>query len=188
MNEPYIYVVLIGLCILVFSFVFAKPKKQASSEAPQIMQEVEETMEGFLAELEEDNKKLLDTIAHMKENHNLSLQKMTERMERLEQEFHQERQDWKRLVLMTAENAGQAQARAAAPAPPPQPLQPEPAPVPEEPPKPIAGIRGRYEEVLRLHDEGKSVDYIARKCGLNKGEVNLIIQLALQEEEAIAKK
>lgn len=186
MNEPYIYVVLIGLCILVFSFVFAKPRKQAPSEAPQIMQEVEETMEGFLAELEEDNKKLLDTIAHMKENHNHSLQKVTERMERLEQEFHQERQDWKRLVLMTAENAGQAPARAAVPAQ--QPLQPEPAPVPEEPPQQVAGIRGRYEEVLRLHDEGKSVDYIARKCGLNKGEANLIIQLALQEEEAIAKK
>ncbi|MNC31036.1 hypothetical protein D3C75_793400 [compost metagenome] len=144
-------------------------------------------MEGFLAELEEDNKKLLDTIAHMKENHNQSLHKMTERMERLEQEFQQERQDWKRLVLMTAESAGQAPARAAVPAPSqPQP-QPEPAPAPAEPPKPAAGIRGRYEEVLRMHDDGKSVDYIARKCGLNKGEVNLIIQLALQEEEASAK-
>ncbi len=189
MNEPYIYVVLIGLCILVFSFLFAKPKKQASPESPQIMQEVEETMEGFMAELEEDNKKLLDTIAHMKESHNQSLHKMTERMERLEQEFQQERQDWKRLVLMTAENAGQAPARSAVP-PQAQPIpQPEPAlPVPEESPKPAAGIRGRYEEVLCLHDDGKSVDYIARKCGLNKGEVNLIIQLALQEEEANAKK
>lgn len=188
MNEPYMYVVLIGLCILVFSFLFAKPKKQASPESPHIMQEVEETMEGFMAELEEDNKKLLDTIAHMKESHNLSLHKMTERMERLEQEFQQERQDWKRLVLMTAEHAGQTPARSA-PAEPTQPLlQTEPAPVPEEEPKPSTGIRGRYEEVLGLHDDGKSVDYIARKCGLNKGEVNLIIQLALQEEEANAKK
>ncbi|MDF2938577.1 MAG: hypothetical protein K0Q90_3950 [Paenibacillaceae bacterium] len=188
MNEPYIYVILIGLCILVFSFVFAKPKKQAPSETPQIMQEVEETMEGFMVELEEDNRKLLDTIAHMKENHNQSLQKMSERMERLEHEFQQERQDWKRLVLMTAENAGQATARAAAPAPAQQLTIPEPVPAPDEPPKPAAGIRGRYEEVLRLHDDGKSVDYIARKCGLNKGEVNLIIQLALQEEEASAEK
>ncbi len=190
MNEPYIYVVLIGLCILVFSFLFAKPKKQVTSESPQIMQEVEETMEGFMAELEEDNKKLLDTIAHMKESHNQSLHKMTERMERLEQEFKQERQDWKRLVLMTAEKTGQAPARSTVPPqtlPLPQP-EPLPIPVPEEPQKPAAGIRGRYEEVLRLHDDGKSVDYIARKCGLNKGEVNLIIQLALQEEEANAKK
>jgi protein-tyrosine-phosphatase len=188
MNEPYIYVVLIGLCILVFSFLFAKPKKLVPPQTPQIMQEVEETMEGFMAELEEDNKKLLDTITHMKESHNQSLHKMTERMERLEQEFQQERQDWKRLVLMTAEKTGQAPARSALP-PQAQPLpQPEPLPVQEEPQKPAAGIRGRYEEVLRLHDDGKSVDYIARKCGLNKGEVNLIIQLALQEEEANAKK
>jgi TolA-binding protein len=188
MNEPYIYVVLIGLCILVFSFLFAKPKKLAPPQTPQIMQEVEETMEGFMAELEDDNKKLLDTITHMKESHNQSLHKMTERMERLEQEFQQERQDWKRLVLMTAEKTGQAPARSALP-PQAQPLpQPEPLPVQEEPQKPAAGIRGRYEEVLRLHDDGKSVDYIARKCGLNKGEVNLIIQLALQEEEANAKK
>lgn len=188
MNEPYIYVVLVGLCILVFSFLFAKPKSQGAPESPQIMQEVEETMEGFMAELEEDNRKLLDTISHMKESHNQSLHKMTERMERLEQEFQQERQDWKRLVLMSAENGGQAPARNAVPPQAPPLPQPEPLPVLEEPQQPAAGIRGRYEEVLRLYDDGKSVDYIARKCGLNKGEVNLIIQLALQEEQANAKK
>lgn len=187
MNEPYIYVVLIGLCILVFSSLFAKPKKSASPEPPQMMQEVEATMEGFLAELEEDNKKLLDTIAQLKESHNHSLQKLSDRMERLEKEFQEERQDWKRLALLKAEAAAPVSVRDTAAAPEPESL-PVPSAVQEEPAPPPPGIRGRYEELMRMHDDGKSVEYIARKCGLNKGEVNLIIQLALQEEEASAKR
>jgi hypothetical protein len=46
-----------------------------------------------------------------------------------------------------------------------------------------AGIRGRYRELFALYDAGKSVDYIAKKSGMNKGEVMLILQLAKREEQ-----
>ena len=43
-------------------------------------------------------------------------------------------------------------------------------------------IRERYQELFRLHSEGKSVDQIARTLNIHKGEVMLIQQLARQEE------
>jgi len=43
-------------------------------------------------------------------------------------------------------------------------------------------VRARYKELFDLHDSGKSIEYIAKKLGKNKGEVQLIIGLARQEE------
>lgn len=44
-------------------------------------------------------------------------------------------------------------------------------------------IRSRYPELFAWHDAGKSVEYIAKKSGMNKGEVLLILQLAKREEQ-----
>jgi hypothetical protein len=46
----------------------------------------------------------------------------------------------------------------------------------------MTGIRERYAELFQLYDQNKSIDYIARKLGMNKGEVGLILELARQEE------
>lgn len=43
-------------------------------------------------------------------------------------------------------------------------------------------IKDRYTELFRLHDEGKSMDAIAKQTGIQLGEVQLILQLAEQEE------
>jgi len=43
-------------------------------------------------------------------------------------------------------------------------------------------VKSRYKEVFDLHDSGKSIEYIAKKLGKNKGEVQLILGLAKQEE------
>ncbi|MNG03181.1 hypothetical protein D3C84_862490 [compost metagenome] len=45
-------------------------------------------------------------------------------------------------------------------------------------------IRDRYVELFELYDQGKSIEAVARKLGMNKGEIQLIIQLAKQEEGA----
>lgn len=49
------------------------------------------------------------------------------------------------------------------------------------------GIRGRYPELFRLHGEGKSTEQIARKLGMNKGEVMLILEFARREEQPDAR-
>jgi hypothetical protein len=59
-----------------------------------------------------------------------------------------------------------------------QPIEIEPAVV-----IPPTSIRGRYPELLELYDKGRSVEQIAKAMGLNKGEVQLILQLARREEE-----
>jgi hypothetical protein len=45
-------------------------------------------------------------------------------------------------------------------------------------------MKKRYAELFNLHDQGKGVEIIAKKLGMNKGEVNLIIQLSKQEERS----
>ncbi|QKS46230.1 hypothetical protein HUB94_18615 [Paenibacillus cellulosilyticus] len=52
-------------------------------------------------------------------------------------------------------------------------------------PEPRITIRTRYTELFELYDSGKSIEAVARKLGMNKGEVQLIIQLAKQEEGAL---
>lgn len=45
-------------------------------------------------------------------------------------------------------------------------------------------IHKRYAELFEMHHAGKSIEAIAKKLGKNKGEVQLILQLAMQEEKA----
>jgi hypothetical protein len=47
-------------------------------------------------------------------------------------------------------------------------------------------IRGRYAELLDLYNRGRSVEQIAKALNMNKGEVQLILQLAKREEGARA--
>jgi len=43
-------------------------------------------------------------------------------------------------------------------------------------------IHYRYAQVFEMYNSGKSIEAIAKKLGKNKGEVQLILQLAKQEE------
>jgi TolA-binding protein len=184
------YVVLFGLFVLVLPSFLPKGRTPSQDGAgPSVLREMEETMEGFLAELEEDNKKLLDTIASMKRDHELSVSKLSDRVEALERQVQQQNQEWHRLTLQRVEqqeaelrerqlmsNRAIQAVEAARPAA--LEKQPEPPPMTAPP-----TIKSRYEDLFRMYEEGKSVEYIAKKSGMNKGEVSLIIQLAVQEEQ-----
>jgi len=49
---------------------------------------------------------------------------------------------------------------------------------------PENSIHKRYAELFEMYHAGKSIETIAKKLGKNKGEVQLILQLAEQEEKA----
>lgn len=49
---------------------------------------------------------------------------------------------------------------------------------------PEDSIHSRYNELFEMYEAGKSVEAIAKRLGKNKGEVQLILQLAKQEENA----
>lgn len=179
------YVVLMGACVLVFASLMPKSGSAKEETSPQVVREMEETMEGFLAELEEDNRKLIDTIAAMKQEHNQTIARLADRMDGMEKHFQEERRELRRFVL---EQAGKLERAVPLPvsvnaANIPSPAPASPAAAAPSPPEPKqTTIKSRYEELFRMHEEGKSVEYIARKTGMNKGEVSLIIQLAVQEE------
>lgn len=43
-------------------------------------------------------------------------------------------------------------------------------------------IKDRYAELFNLHAEGKSMDAISKQTGIQRGEVQLILQLAERED------
>ncbi|MFB9273582.1 hypothetical protein ACFQMJ_27155 [Cohnella cellulosilytica] len=61
--------------------------------------------------------------------------------------------------------------------------RPSAEPSPDSEPERISpAIRDRYADLLAMHEKGKSVEQIAKATGMNKGEVQLILQLARREE------
>lgn len=48
----------------------------------------------------------------------------------------------------------------------------------------LNSIHMRYPELFEMYNANKSIEAIAKKLGKNKGEVQLIIQLAMQEEKS----
>lgn len=198
------YIVLFGLVCIVYARLL--PKAPAGPSSAGMVKEIEETMEHFAAELEEENKQLLQSVTQMKHDHEQQVSKLSGKIEQLEKQSYDLSQELKKLIISKIQEA---------------PLRPEPeasraaergAPAAEEtaaygitasaaaeaeaalrqaaaasdapqPSAAAAGLRERYEGLFQLYDQGKSTEYIAKKLGLNKGEVSLIVQLAKQEEQ-----
>lgn len=181
MNEPWTYIVLLGMVILVLSFLAPHGKRDGSSAGgPLIVKEMEETMDHFIAEIEEENKALLQTVAKMKQEHDHSVQKLAERIDELEKLYREQSSELKRFALYRLEKNDEQTK-----------ITPSSTDIAESAEHaddsasdadPI-GVKARYAELFRLYHEGKSVEYISKKMGINKGEVVLIIQLAKQGEE-----
>lgn len=189
LDQPWVYIVLFGLVILVYAKIMPKPNTTKGQQAPTI-HEIEETMEHFTAELDEQNKALIQMLAETKRDYELQTARLTSRIEMLEKQSGQAGQEIMKLGVATEELQKQfnqqKETQAAVllesvPAAPATDLAA--AEVHEEPEQPAAmKMKVRYGELFDLYEQGKSVDYIAKKLNMNKGEVNLILQLAKQEE------
>lgn len=180
LNEPWTYIVLLGMVILVLSFLAPRGKQDESSAGtPLMLKEMEETMDHFVAEIEEENQALLQKVAEMKQEHDHIVQKLGERVDTLEKLYREQSSELKRFALYRLENYDKHPD--GKPAPTDIPVNSELA---EESAASLeqTGVKARYPELFQLYHEGKSVEYISKKMGINKGEVLLIIQLAKQEE------
>jgi hypothetical protein len=179
------YVVLLGLVLLLYARWLPKSKSSAA-QAP-VIKEIEETMEQFSAELDEENRKLMQLVAAMKKDQDLHAAKLQGRIEALEQQNANVTRQLEQLLKSGSapsvhaetgqrDAGGEDADRASA----------ETANSDVREPEPSGGIRvrARYPDVFRLYDQGKSAEYIAKKLNMNKGEIMLIIQLAKQEELA----
>jgi len=182
------YIVLVGAVVAVGAL--AMPRKKAeSAEAPQSVRNMETALDQFMENMEKDNEQLIQLIAESqqaakqegesKDKRIATLEERCGQLEKLLQETLVKpaaarlREDQPSSDAMT----GQADALSAP--------QAEQSGVVEsaaqnQSPKPNS-IHDRYSELFRLYAEGKSIEAIAKKLGMNKGEVQLIIGLSKQE-------
>lgn len=196
--QPWHYIVLVGAVLLVYALM--KPGNRQSLPATTI-QEIENTMDLFTAELEEENRQLIELVSEMKQEHDRHSAKLQGRLEALERQNIDVSKQMERLLAATEAKQRQAEI-----------IVPQAASVTERSAAPSnevmsrgsvlangsivsdkatqdkqekqdgMNIRHRYSELFSLEMQGKSIDYIAKKLGMNKGEVMLIIQLAKQED------
>lgn len=200
-GEPWFYIVLLGAAALVYALLL--PGRHTAAPKAEMARELEATLEQYMAEIEKENQELIDMVAQMKQefvSKQLAQQEQIDEFRRrLADAEASAKQSESRLRLMEStmtEKSALAAAFAQGEAPQlPQPQAGEPAvaakpesltvsqpPLPEEPEPPQEQVRDRYPELFELYDKGKSIDMIAKTTGLQRGEVQLILQLAKKEE------
>jgi hypothetical protein len=185
--QPWMYIVLLGLVVIVYARFLPKEQVAASGKMT-VVQEIEETIEHFAAEMDEQNQSLLDLFSKTKQDYEVELAKLAGRLETLEKQKHELSQELTKVhvndqgTLISLEQhaaAGESQFMNSA-------LVVEPPILEEEPVYKGLSMKSRYAELFSLHDQGKGVEAIAKKLGMNKGEVSLILQLSRQEEQTRA--
>lgn len=197
--SPWMYVVLLGLVCIVYAQLLPKEAKPAAGPGGDMMKELEQSMEMFATDMEEQNEALLQLFSETKRDYEGHLSKLSGRLEQLEKQNSQLADELTKWRQPPAAPADPVPSEAAATPVPPSGealrlqqaveasrqaqtsavLVDEPSRAPL-----LLNVRERYADLFRLHDQNKSVEQIAKKLNMNKGEVQLILQLAKQEEHA----
>jgi len=183
------YIALLGAVIAVAAFLLPKGKnqKQSASSSAQ-MEQLELAFEQFMDNMENEHndlvKMLTTSLNQLREEDRVK----SDALARLEQRNFIVEEQLSKLSQQVAASEAKLQM-----------LQGNPNTavdrsnvndnmealhVQEEEALPADSIQKRYAELLEMHNSGKSIEAIAKKLGKNKGEVQLILQLAMQEEKS----
>lgn len=185
------YIVLLGAVIAVFAII--SPKRPANAAVSNNgMQNMETALEQFMENMERDNEELVGLVKDYQQSASQDSNKYKERIsaleyrcEKLEEQlkFALERLEYadQAYATIAASQASRLSAETAATFA--TQLEREVSAV-AEPNPPRDTIEARYGELFELYRGGKSIEAIAKKLGMNKGEVSLIIGLAKQEGDA----
>ncbi|UPK46249.1 hypothetical protein [Paenibacillus pabuli] len=188
--SPWIIIVILGACAIAYALIMPK-KNKVQEPGHHLVQEMESTLEHYMAEIENDNDALIQRVAEMKGEATAAdlrmqsqLQELQRRLDQLEESKTTETDTLPKTIPVHSASGLQAQAlvdsvRAES-------VQhvleaEEQTPVQELKPT-RESIKDRYAELFNLYVEGKSVDAIAKQTGIQRGEVQLILQLAEREE------
>ncbi len=187
MNDAWLYVMLLGAAAVVYAFLIPKDKsaKQASG-SDRVVQQVEQTLEQYMVEMEKENDDLVNLLVQIRQEtgaKQLALQEqlgdMRGRLAEMERTAGKHEARIEQLSTVdtrsTQETAVQPRNELLENAVPVT-LSPEPQSEPED------SVRHRYPQLFEMHDQGKSVDAIAKATGLQRGEIQLILRLAKREE------
>ncbi|GIP27353.1 hypothetical protein J23TS9_24830 [Paenibacillus sp. J23TS9] len=189
--KPWMIVVILGAAAIVYALML--PKRQvdkSSSDKDKMVQEVEATLEHYMADIERENEELVELISQMKQEtasrqlaQQEQLTEMRQRLLLLEQQslqyearLHAAEQGSHQTASVLLSQAQETAAAQMSILHQEEPLVEDVLPETKEP-----SIRQRYPELFELYAHGKSVDGIAKVIGMQSGEVQLILQLAKQE-------
>ncbi|OKP86361.1 hypothetical protein A3844_13745 [Paenibacillus helianthi] len=188
--QPWVYIVLVGAVAIVYALRLPVRAKDESADR-QSLKETEAALELYMADIERDHDNMLQLVGSIKQQSTNNRAALQEEIAGLKEQVAELQKNSMLLdARLTAEEKSLLQLSAAfgkgnaavSPATG-QNMHTESvidAPVPK--PKPVSSIKQRYPRLFELHEEGKSIDSIAKTAGLQRGEVQLILQLAKQEE------
>jgi len=182
--DPWQLIVLLGAVIAAAAFLM--PRRNAGSRPDEASAvQLQTALEQFMETMEADNREIAESIAGMQKRNREENANRDERIAALERraaELEERVSLTERRLEERIEGLRHGAPAETAPAADAQATEPEGGGE-EQQDRDEPTIRSRYAELFALHDQGKSVDAIARQTGMNKGEVMLILQLAKQEEE-----
>ncbi|URJ62210.1 hypothetical protein [Paenibacillus polymyxa] len=208
MDQPWIYIVLLGAAAVVYAWLLPKRQPGRGTEEA-VVQKVEATLEQYMADIENDNDELIELVSGMKQEHTVKQAALQEQVAELRSRIMElERQAMFVNVSMqtepvskgiqhtaTSHQAAVAYGQFQSPQPgmsvqegysgseaPLITIEEQTALQDAETEQEAESIRDRYQELFALHEQGKSVDYIAKQSGIQRGEVQLILQLAERED------
>lgn len=189
--QPWVYIVLVGVAAILYALLLPARVKEGKAEQ-QSLKETEAALELYMADIERENEELVQLVSSIKQqsqtNQNVMQGQINELQnqlaglqsttELLEARVTEESKSLKELAT-TVEKGSHVKMEANVNTSIQQGMD---AVQPEEKTKPISSIKLRYPRLFELHEQGKSIDSIAKTAGLQRGEVQLILQLAKQEE------
>ncbi|MFC5532483.1 hypothetical protein [Cohnella yongneupensis] len=191
-QSPWLSIVLLGVAITGYAWMM--PKQASKDKGSEFQSEA--AYEQLLEDLEAENRELVDAVAKFKREQDDTVDRLSRRIVDME---HQMKLWSLQAQAATVQAAATmlVQPSVAAPSSDSEksaivdsdivqaPIVQTPFIEPEADPIviPPSSIRGRYPELLELHDRGRSVEQIAKAMNMNKGEVQLILQLVRREEE-----
>ncbi|UNK16681.1 hypothetical protein MNQ98_19545 [Paenibacillus sp. N3/727] len=177
--DSWIYIVLLGIGAVLYALMLPK-RREETVKSEQVVKEMESTLEQYMGEVQLENEQLLDLVGQMKQEQTAKqtaqqeqLNEMRHRLLAVEQQLASTEgrlRSAETLLASVPVNISTTQASEAV----------EAADIASQPH--INSIKSRYTELFDMYEAGRSIDMIAKSAGMQRGEVQLIIQLAKQEE------
>ncbi|MFB5673622.1 DUF6115 domain-containing protein [Paenibacillus terreus] len=166
--------------------------KRGGNKNPEeaLVKNMEATLEQYMADVGRENDELIDLVTQMKQDHASRLTAMQEQIVELRQRIVElEKQDRRgtdvpqQAAARVSEQLNQSSSGAIVQEADQNKHGPaiEDHAAEEKTDEPQETIRDRYAELFTLHSQGKSLDSIAKQTGMQRGEVQLILQLAERE-------
>jgi len=180
---PWVTVALLGIAI--FGFAWLTPARRQEEAGGSS----DPAYDQLLEELETENRELLDAVTQFKQDQDETVKNLAKQIQALEQQMNA----MSEIRPTAASVAASSEPSLPDPIVPPSGTpQAEPSSIPNVPTTTVsvssaapAPIRERYADLLTQHRKGRSIEQIAKSAGMNKGEVQLILQLAKREEEQL---